>query len=66
MLLGSSGVGKSTLVNAVVPDAMREVGIVNAVTGNYLIQVSASNLLTKEQDFALVVTGDLTTGLLRV
>jgi ribosome biogenesis GTPase len=32
-LLGSSGVGKSTLVNALVPDADREVGIVNAVTG---------------------------------
>ena len=28
-----SGVGKSTLVNALVPDANREVGIVNAVTG---------------------------------
>jgi ribosome biogenesis GTPase len=33
VLLGSSGVGKSTLVNALVPDADREVGIVNAVTG---------------------------------
>jgi ribosome biogenesis GTPase len=33
VLLGSSGVGKSTLVNALVPDAMREVGVVNAVTG---------------------------------
>jgi ribosome biogenesis GTPase / thiamine phosphate phosphatase len=33
VLLGSSGVGKSTLVNALVPDAMREVGNVNAVTG---------------------------------
>ena len=33
VLLGSSGVGKSTLVNALVPDALREVGIVNAVTG---------------------------------
>ncbi len=33
VLVGSSGVGKSTLVNALVPDADRDVGIVNAVTG---------------------------------
>ncbi|WP_193607426.1 ribosome small subunit-dependent GTPase A [Nocardioides lijunqiniae] len=33
VLVGSSGVGKSTLVNALVPEAHRDVGIVNAVTG---------------------------------
>jgi ribosome biogenesis GTPase len=33
VLLGHSGVGKSTLVNTLVPDANRETGDVNAVTG---------------------------------
>lgn len=33
VLVGHSGVGKSTLVNELVPDAGREVGHVNAVTG---------------------------------
>jgi len=33
VLIGQSGVGKSSLVNAIVPDAGRAVGLVNAVTG---------------------------------
>jgi ribosome biogenesis GTPase / thiamine phosphate phosphatase len=33
VLIGQSGVGKSTLVNALVPDAIRATGTVNPVTG---------------------------------
>ena len=42
------------------------VRIAAPVAGTYLIQLSASNLLTPGQDFALVVTGALTTGLVPI
>lgn len=47
-------------------DADNNVEIVRLPTpgaGDYLIQIIASNLLGPRQDFALVVTGDLTSGL---
>lgn len=48
------------------PDRENNVEIVrleNPKPGNYLIQVSAHNILRGTQDFALVVTGDLTSPL---
>jgi hypothetical protein len=42
------------------------VRIVNPLSGTYLIQVTATNLLQSEQDFALVVTGQLSSSLIRV
>ena len=45
-----------------IPDPENNVEIVrvqNPVPGDYLIQISATNLLSKGQDFALVVAGDL-------
>ena len=42
---------------------VESVRLENAPAGNYLVQISAVNLLGGPQDFALVVTGDLTSGL---
>jgi serine protease AprX len=42
------------------------VRIENPVPGSYRLQVAASNLLAVDQDFALVVTGALTSGLVPV
>jgi hypothetical protein len=45
-----------------IPDPENNVEIVrvqNPGPGNYLIQISATNLLSTGQDFALVVLGDL-------
>ncbi|MBF4160867.1 ribosome small subunit-dependent GTPase A [Nocardioides acrostichi] len=50
VLLGHSGVGKSTLVNALVPDADREVGHVNAVTGRGRHTSVSAYLMTLPDD----------------
>jgi subtilisin family serine protease len=67
---GSKVVGNQNLPLALQPlDQENNVEIARfdaPVAGNYLIQISASNLLTADQDFALVVTGNLTTGLIPV
>jgi ribosome biogenesis GTPase len=55
VLLGSSGVGKSTLVNALVPDAMREVGIVNAVTGRGRHTSTSAYLLALPHDTGWII-----------
>jgi len=67
---GPKVVGNQNLPLALQPiDQENNVEIVRfdaPVAGTYLIQISASNLLTADQDFALVVTGALTTGLVPV
>jgi ribosome biogenesis GTPase len=55
VLVGSSGVGKSTLVNALVPDAMREVGIVNAVTGRGRHTSTSAYLLPLPDDDGWII-----------
>lgn len=55
VLLGSSGVGKSTLVNALVPDAMREVGIVNAVTGRGRHTSTSAYMLALPDDTGWII-----------
>jgi ribosome biogenesis GTPase len=55
VLLGSSGVGKSTLVNALVPDALREVGIVNAVTGRGRHTSTSAYMLALPNDTGWII-----------
>ncbi|MBO0842024.1 MAG: ribosome small subunit-dependent GTPase A, partial [Nocardioides sp.] len=55
VLLGHSGVGKSTLVNGLVPDADREVGHVNAVTGRGRHTSTSALMLRLPEDAGWII-----------
>ncbi len=64
---GQKWIGNSQLpMSLKIPDPDNNVEVVrleNPPAGDYLIQISAVNLLKGPQDFALVVTGELSSGL---
>ena len=59
---GSKAMGNADLPNSLhIPDPDNNVEVVrfdNPAPGQYLVQITASNLLKPPQDFALVVVGD--------
>jgi subtilisin family serine protease len=67
---GQKWIGNTQLpMGLKIPDPDNNVEMVrieNPPAGDYLIQISVTNLLKGPQDFALVVTGDLSTGLQKV
>jgi hypothetical protein len=64
---GQKWIGNAQLpMSLKIPDPDNNIEVVrleNPPAGDYLIQVSCTNLLQGPQDFTLVVTGDLTSGL---
>ncbi|MEY4418307.1 MAG: hypothetical protein RIQ88_745 [Actinomycetota bacterium] len=56
VLVGASGVGKSTLVNALVPDAGRSTGVVNEVTGRGRHTSSSARALQLEDGSWIIDT----------
>ncbi len=55
VLIGHSGVGKSTLVNALVPEAHRAIGHVNAVTGRGRHTSTSALMLPLPEDAGWIV-----------